>query len=153
MSESEPASDLTAHLGFWLRMVSNSVSHAFAAKVAGEGVTVAEWAVMRSLYGRDPMPPSRLADHMGMTRGAITKLADRLIAKGLLTRAANAEDGRAQILGLTTAAQTLVPVLAALADQNDVEFFGALTPAEREALVAILKRIAERSRITALPIT
>jgi DNA-binding MarR family transcriptional regulator len=38
---------------------------------------------------------------MGMTRGAISKLADRLIAKSLLVRTADPQDGRAQSLSLT----------------------------------------------------
>ena len=42
-------SDLTAHTGYLLRMVSNAVSQEFARKVAGEGVTVAEWVMLRSL--------------------------------------------------------------------------------------------------------
>ena len=43
-------SDLAAHTGYWLRMVSNAVSQDFARKLADQGVTVAEWAVMRVLY-------------------------------------------------------------------------------------------------------
>ena len=31
-----PASDLTSHLGYWLRYVSNHVSHAFARKLTGD---------------------------------------------------------------------------------------------------------------------
>ena len=145
-------SDLTAHLGFWLRMVSNHVSHAFAGKLAEKGVTVAEWSVMRSLYGKEPIPPSRLADAMGMTRGAITKLADRLIAKALIIREASADDGRAQTLALTQHGADLVPDLAALADLNDVEFFACLTGPERKTLEQLLKRMAERGHMTAMPI-
>ena len=52
-------SDLTAHLGFWLRAVSNEVSQAFAAKLASRDVTVAEWVTLRSLFGRAPVAPSR----------------------------------------------------------------------------------------------
>ena len=36
-------SALDAHLGYWLRAVSNHVSHAFKTKVERHGVTVAEW--------------------------------------------------------------------------------------------------------------
>ena len=43
-------SPLESHLGYWLRYVSNHVSHAFALKVAARGVTVAEWVVLRELY-------------------------------------------------------------------------------------------------------
>lgn len=145
-------SDLTAHLGFWLRMVSNHVSHAFASKLAGRQVTVAEWSVMRALYGKEPMSPSRLADAMGMTRGAITRLADRLIAKALIVREASADDGRAQTLALTARGLGLVPELAALADRNDAEFFGSLAAEEREALERLIRRLAERGNMTAIPI-
>jgi DNA-binding MarR family transcriptional regulator len=147
-----PVSDLTAHLGFWLRTVSNHVSHAFAGRLAAQGVTVAEWVMMRALYGKDPMPPSRVADEMGMTRGAITKLADRLIGKSLIVRRADSEDGRAQTLALTPQGSRLVPKLAALADRNDAEFFGGLSRAERDTLERLLKRLVEQGRMTAMPI-
>lgn len=152
MSPTPPVSDLTVHLGFWLRMVSNHVSHAFAAKLADKQVTVAEWSLMRTLYGKEPTPPSRLADDMGMSRGAITKLADRLIAKSLIMREASANDGRAQTLALTDRGRGLVPDLAALADRNDAEFFECLTTDERAMLGRLLKSLAERGHMTAIPI-
>ena len=147
-----PVSDLTTHLGFWLRLVSNHVSSAFAGKLADQEVTVAEWSLMRALYGKEPTPPSRLADEMGLTRGAITKLADRLIAKTLVLREASVEDGRAQTLALTGRGLALVPDLAALADRNDAEFFDGLTEDERATLARLLRRVAERGRMTATPI-
>ena len=54
-------SDLNAHTGYLLRMVSNAVSQEFARKVASEDVTVAEWVMLRSLYGSDAMAPSALS--------------------------------------------------------------------------------------------
>ena len=152
MSSTPPASDLTAHLGFWLRTVSNHVSHAFAGKLAAKGVTAAEWVMMRALYGKAPLPPSRIANEIGMTRGAITKLADRLINKSLIIRKADRDDGRSQTLALTPWGKSLVPELAALADQNDAEFFGDLTKAERETLERLLKRLVEHGHMTAIPI-
>jgi DNA-binding MarR family transcriptional regulator len=152
MSPTPPVSDLTAHIGFWLRMVSNHVSHAFAAKLADKEVTVAEWSLMRALYGKEPTSPSRLADEMGMTRGAITRLADRLIAKSLITREASVNDGRAQTLALTGLGVSLVPDLAALADRNDAEFFACLATNERETLMHLLRSLAERGHMTAIPV-
>lgn len=152
MSSAAPVSDLTAHLGFWLRIVSNHVSHAFAGKLAAKGVTVAEWVTMRALYGMDPMPPSQLAEEMGMTRGAITKLADRLIGKSLIVRKPSRDDGRSQTLALTPLGKRLVPELATLADRNDAEFFGHFSGAERETLERLLKRMVEQCRMDAMPI-
>jgi DNA-binding MarR family transcriptional regulator len=152
MSSIQPVSDLTAHIGFWLRMVSNHVSHAFAAKLSDKEVTVAEWSLMRALYGKEPTPPSWIADEMGMTRGAITKLADRLIAKSLITREASTNDARGQTLALTDRGISLVPDLAALADRNDAEFFQCLTGEQRETLGRLLKSLAERGHMTAVPV-
>ena len=61
-----------------------------------------------------------------MTRGAISKLADRLIAKALIVRRAAAGDRRFQSLALTRQGRAVTPKLAALADENDQEFFAAL---------------------------
>jgi DNA-binding MarR family transcriptional regulator len=145
-------SDLPAHLGFWLRAVSNHVSQTFATKLGGKDVTVAEWVLLRTLYGRDPMAPSRVAEAMGMTRGAVTKLADRLIAKHLVLRAASPDDGRAQTLALTPKGAKLVPLLAELADRNDAEFFGVLSPSERQALEHLLRRLVAANRMPAMPV-
>lgn len=147
-----PISELTAHLGYWLRMVSNQVSLAFAKKLEAKDVTVAEWVVMRELYDVETLAPSRLAEHMGMTRGAISKLADRLIAKALIAREASPDDGRAQTLALTAEGRLLVPELAALADANDAEYFGHLQQSERQMVEDMLKAIAERRDIRTVPI-
>jgi DNA-binding MarR family transcriptional regulator len=152
MPSSQSASELSTHLGFWLRAVSNHVSHAFAGRLAAKGVTVAEWVMLRSLYGKDPMPPSLLANEMGMTRGAITKLADRLIRKSLVTRKASRDDGRAQTLALTRDGAEMVPGLAALADRNDSDFFDHLSAGERSTLERLLKRMVEHYQMARMPI-
>lgn len=145
-------SELTAHLGYWLRHVSNHVSQAFARKLAAKDVTVAEWALMRVLHGRERTSPSQLADDMGMTRGAITKLADRLLAKGLIDREASPDDGRSHTLRLTPQGAVLVPELAALADENDAECFAPLSDKDRRAMLRILKETVARLGLTAIPI-
>jgi DNA-binding MarR family transcriptional regulator len=152
MQSSQPASELGDHLGYWLRHVSNHVSQAFARKVEAHGVTVAEWVLMRQLLDEESLAPSRLADRIGMTRGAISKLADRLIAKSMLARAADPQDGRAQTLSLTSTGRALTPELAALADANDAEFFDHLAPQDRAALFRILREIVEKRGLKSLPI-
>lgn len=145
-------SHLTSHLGYWLRYVSNHVSQAFARKLEGLDVTVAEWVLLRELYDLEAVAPSRLAQRMSMTRGAITKLADRLAAKGLLTRAANPDDARAQTLAITAAGRQLIPELAALADGNDAEFFGHLSDEARAHIEQVLRDIVERRGLTSIPL-
>ncbi len=82
-----------------------------------------------------------------MTRGAISKLADRLLAKKLITRQAMEGDGRSQMLGLTARGRALVPELAALADRNDEEFFGELAASARKGIVNTMKDIVHRREL------
>ena len=144
-------SDLKKHVGFWMRFVSNHVSHAFARRLLESEVTVAEWVVMREMYGREELAPSELADLTGMTRGAASKLVDRLVGKGLVARKDRTDDRRFQDIALTAAGRRLIPALAALADENDEEFFAPLTKSEREALLATLKKLVQAHSLHRFP--
>ncbi len=144
-------SELKKHVGFWMRFVSNHVSHGFARRLLESEVTVAEWVVMREMYGREETAPSELADLTGMTRGAASKLVDRLVGKGLVTRKDRTDDRRFQQIALTVAGQKLVPALAALADRNDEEFFAPLTKSEREGLLATLKKLVQAHGLQKFP--
>ena len=144
-------SDLKSHIGFWMRLVSNHVSHAFARKLLKSGVTVAEWVVLREVYGRNDMSPSKVAALTGMTRGAASKLIDRLFEKRLILREGRNDDRRFQDICLTAAGDRLVPALALLADRNDLEFFAPLSAGERESLLAILKKIVRAHELHKLP--
>ncbi|MBB3975955.1 DNA-binding MarR family transcriptional regulator [Rhizobium azooxidifex] len=150
MDETPPVSSLESHLGYWLRAVSNNVSQGFARKLEDEGVTVAEWVFMRMLFDFETVSPSELAEAMGMTRGAISKLADRLVAKDLVERRASLADKRAQTLALKPAGRARVPVLAALADGNDREFFGVLEEEERGELDRLLRKIVSKRGLAAV---
>jgi DNA-binding MarR family transcriptional regulator len=145
-------SDLRSHTGFWLRFVSNHVSQSFARKLVGSGVTVAEWVVLREMFDASATSPSALAAATGLTRGAISKLIDRLVQKELVSRAEAADDRRFQDVRLTPAGRTMVPKLAALADQNDHEFFSQLPVGERERLVATLKKLVATNKLKQIPI-
>jgi DNA-binding MarR family transcriptional regulator len=144
-------SQLTDHLGYLLRQVSNHVSLSFARKLDAEGVAVAEWVLMRLLHD-GAAAPSRLAETMGFTRGAVTKLADRLIVRDLVVREADPQDGRAQRLALTAKGRRLTPKLAALADQNEAECFGHLSDGDRRHLRKILDETVARLALDAAPV-
>lgn len=147
------ASGLTAHIGFWMRLVSNHVSHAFARKLEASGVTVAEWVVLREMYsGGDTTSPSSVAVLAGLTRGAVSKVISRLLAKGLVTRKESASDRRYQDIELTPVSIAMVPRLAKLADENDEEFFAVLSKSERKSLTATLRKIAAHHQLTKAPV-
>lgn len=152
MKKRSPVSGIETHLGYWLRFVSNHVSHAFSLKLETHDVTVAEWVVLRELYTHEATIPSQLAARLGMTRGAISKLVDRLAGKSLVNRSPSAKDRRYQALELTPAGRALVPKLAALADQNDAHFFAHLKTAERATIEAAMREIVRRHGLKRPPV-
>src|SRR6202046_5753932 len=145
-------SDLKKHVGFWLRFVSNHVSHAFARRLLASGVTVAEWVVMREMFDDEETSPGIVAERMGMTRGGVSKLVDRLVTKKLVTRRERSDDRRFQSIALTAAGRRLIPRLAALADRNDEEFFHPLPGSERAALIATMRKLVQAHGLQTLPI-
>lgn len=151
MPRHQHTSDLEDHLGYWLRYVSNHVSHAFALKVEARGVTVAEWVLMREMLNSGAANPSQLAQRLGQSRGAVSKLIDRVCQKGLVVRSHSDNDRRFQNVELTAAGKALVPVLARYADDNDHEYFGHLTKQQRNALIDMLRGMVARHGWKDLP--
>lgn len=146
-------SPLKSHLGYQLRIVSNAVSHSFARKLAAREVTVAEWVILREMYSSDERTsPSGVAELTGLTRGAVSKLIDRLLHKGLVTRTESSDDRRCQDVKLTAKAVQGVPKLAEIADENDEIFFSVLSSSERKKLMKILVKLAELHRLKTNPI-
>ena len=144
-------SDLEAHLGYWLRFVSNHVSYAFQRSLEAREVSVAEWVVLRALFDDEALAPSQVADRLGMTRGAVSKLVDRLVAKELVQKTPGARDRRYQSVALTSAGRTLVPALAELADENDRDFFAALSTTERQTLLHLMQKLVQMHGLKQVP--
>ena len=153
MKKTNPAevSALESHLGFWLRFVSNQVSNRFESLLATRGISVTEWVAMRSLYGRVDMTHAGLIDALGMTKGAASKIISKLEAKGYAERSQAKDSLREQVLCLSEAGKQLVPKLAALADENDVLFFGHLTDAQRQSLMTLMKELVIHHQLKQVP--
>ena len=156
MGASKPhrtAAPLEAHLGFWLRFVSNHVSLRFRKLLEARDVTVAEWVALRTLLAQGETGHAALIEALGMTKGAASKLISRLEDKGLAQR--QLQDGRAreQLLTLTAKGRALVPRLAALADANDAHFFAHLPAVERQALLDALRGLARHHQLKDIPTT
>lgn len=135
-SQSAAPSSLEAHLGYWLRLVSNHVSARFQQLVeTQEGCSVTEWVALRALYDRSATTHADLIQALGMTKGATSKIVSRLEERGLAKRTLVPGRHRDQVIVLTAKGLKLVPRLAACADANDAHFFGHLSPREIQTLM------------------
>jgi DNA-binding MarR family transcriptional regulator len=146
------ASPLEAHLGFWLRYVSNHVSTRFQTLIEAEGVTVSDWVALRTLWDAPHSTHASLIQALGMTKGAASKIVSRLEERGLAHRLLAEGSGREQVLALTPAGRRLVPRLAALADANDAHCFAPLSAAQREALQQSLQQLVHAHGLQEIPV-
>jgi DNA-binding MarR family transcriptional regulator len=142
---------LESHLGYWLRRVSNAVSGTFARALQEKQTSVAEWVLLRELHERGQTAPGELADCLGLTRGAVSKIVDKLDAKGWIQTEAKEGDSRFRLLSLTRAGRRNLPVLAEIADQNDARYFDCLSATEKSTLRELLAKLTEHNRIHDVP--
>src|SRR5271168_5269422 len=147
----ELAPRLESHLGYWLRRVSNAVSGSFARALNERQTSVAEWVLLRELHDREQTSPGELADSLGLTRGAVSKIVDKLDAKGWVQTDAKEGDSRFRLLSLTRAGRRSLPVLAEIADQNDARYFDCLNAREKRVLRELLIKLTEHNRIQDAP--
>jgi DNA-binding MarR family transcriptional regulator len=156
MSTSDPArtnsSALEVHLGYWLRRVSNHVSGAFAKALQERQVSVAEWVVLSEIYERPGIRPAELADTIGLTRGAISKVLDKLEERKWIKRKTLEADNRGHSLLLTQPGRRVLPELREIADRNDRRFFDCLNPREKAMLGQVLRKLTTSNEISDVPV-
>ncbi len=143
---------LEIHLGYWLRRVSNHVSGTFAKALQERQVSVAEWVVLSHVDEHPEIRPAELAETIGLTRGAISKVLDKLEDKKWLTRKALAADNRGQLLYLTQQGRRILPELREIADRNDRRFFDCLNTKERAMLGQVLRKLTASNEISDVPV-
>ena len=142
---------LEKHFGYLLRRVSNAVSRSFARALQQKQTSVAEWVLLRELNERGQTSPGELAARLGLTRGAVSKIVDKLDMKGWIQSEAKEGDSRFRLLSLTRVGRRSLPVLAEIADQNDAGYFDFLTRGEKNALRKLLIKLAEHNQIRDVP--
>ena len=150
--ETISANILQQHLGYWLRRVSNQVSGGFARALQERDLSVAEWVALNQIGVGSDVSPADIAAATGMTRGAISKVLDKLEHRKWISRAISEQGHRVQRLTLTRSAKRVLPELTGIADRNDAHFFGALEAAEQSVLRALLQKVAASHPINTVPV-
>jgi DNA-binding MarR family transcriptional regulator len=133
-------SNLEDHIGYWLRCLSNCVHNSFAASLAEHNISVEQWVVLRTLYNLKDIMLSQAAEIIGVDKGSLSRMVERLVKRGLVNRA-EGQNRRSIKLSLTKSGMDLVPKLAKLADSNDERLFRSLTASQKTGLLDMLKNL------------
>lgn len=136
----------------WARLVraSQTAMARIEADLKAAGLPPLEWydvllELERAADGR--LRPSEIAERMLLARYNITRLADRLEAKGLVVRDACAEDGRGAVVAITESGremrQRMWPVYQAAIGRHFAE---RLSEKDATMLTDVLGRLLQAPR-------
>jgi DNA-binding MarR family transcriptional regulator len=109
-------------------------------RLAPMGLSVRLCGVL-NLLAEGPISQQALGEQLGIDRTTVVELIDELEQQGVVVRRRNPADRRSYALTLTPKGHTVQKRAARVFDAAAEEFFDALPPAERQALLGMLQRL------------
>ena len=131
----------------WHDRVSQVLQADLERRFAEKGATPAQFRLLAALARGDSDTVRGLATVLRLDGAAVTRLADRLKAKGLIAREPDPTDARSVRLSLTEAGAALVPILDAEADAHERAWFGSLSYSELRQYKLTIAKILQPAGI------
>lgn len=128
-----------------LSQVGREHATALDRRFAQFGVTTQQAALLIHAAA-EPTSPSKLAEALGTDTAGMTRLLDRLEAKGLLRRQRHTGDRRAIVIEVTEEGRALLPLLPPVFGQVNTQLFAGFTAEEIEHLTATWQRMLANLR-------
>lgn len=104
-------------------------------ELIGLEVTPSQMNALISLYGRDDLPMGELAEILGLTESAATRLVDRLINMNLVRRGRDGVDRRIVRVHLSSYGKQLADLVLARRQAQFMRFAERMNALDRENLV------------------
>lgn len=108
-----------------------------------ETVTLPQFRLLVMLESRGPLKLVRLAEHLGVNPSTATRMVERLVTAGLITRQAQQTSRREQAVGLTEAGAGVVSEVTERRRTEIAKVVARIPEPTREGLVAALTAFAE----------
>ena len=129
-----------------LAQASRLISAEFHEVVSANGFSVSEWRVLATLAGSPPISIGRLAQTTTIKQPTVTRLLDRMQAKGHVRRLEKDGDRRITLVAITPAGARLVARLIELAREHEQRVLEPFGLDRAETLKSTLRSIIEMHR-------
>ena len=153
MDDDNPADDSPAlpfvddYLPALLAQASKLISGEFHTEVQAAGFSVTEWRILATLTGKPGISIGRLAQVSVSKQPTVTRLLDRMEAKGYVERFAHDTDRRMTMVRITPGGQTIVADLVRRAKEHELRVLQPFGLKRAESLKVTLRRIIELHRM------
>ncbi|WP_428423206.1 MarR family winged helix-turn-helix transcriptional regulator [Methylibium sp.] len=132
-------------VGYLIKRVMLSLTQMLDRELADHGLSDAQWKPLLMLAQGRASTVAEMARECGSDPGAMTRLLDRLEAKGLIKRVRSDEDRRVVNLEITAAGrESVAEVPAVLASVANAHLAG-FTREEWKTLQGLLRRMADNA--------
>jgi DNA-binding MarR family transcriptional regulator len=144
--------DVRDSLGYLVHVVRQEWIDALEQELAPLDLTAAQYKVIILVGSGRASTPMDLCHVLEYDTGAMTRLIDRVEAKGLVKRVAHGADRRSVTVELTAAGHDLYPRLVEIVKEMHQRALHGLTRAEVEELERLLLRVkANMAATRAIP--
>lgn len=133
----------------WLEMMStmHALKRYAVADVAESGLGLSDFAVLKVLLRKGPLPVNAIGPMVDLTPGSISIAVDRLFAKALVSRVESAEDRRVRIVALSSHGKDLIVSTLRKHSGHMKRVFSELSPDELSSLELVLKKVGKRAAV------
>jgi DNA-binding MarR family transcriptional regulator len=114
----------------------------------GSPLPVSEAHALMELHRSGALSQSELTRRLELTKGTVSRIVDRLAARGWVLRAPSPSDRRVAIVELTPAGATAADRLAQRRTERLGRLLDAVPPHEREGVAHALAVLGEAARAT-----
>ncbi len=130
-------------LGWMFKYLKQSIVRQAGLQLHKEGLTHAQWEPLVTLYFCGTCPVATLVRELDADAGALTRLLDRLEAKGLVRRERSTEDRRVVMVSLSETGQALTAKLPSVLSDVFNAHLDGFSHAEWQLLLSLLQRMID----------
>lgn len=112
-------------------------------EVVGEGLSLSKFRMLLVLHDLGRMPSARVAGALGVNASSVTRLADRLVEEGYVTRGSDAHSRSVVTLDLSDSGRRLVDEVLAWRHDELGRLLAVLDPDLRSTTTVALEQFAE----------
>ena len=142
-----PEHDLSQYLAWLLASAHRQMKMGIAQSIADEEVNEEHWRILQVVSDEQGHSMGELAEQVLLNGPALTKNVDRLVSRGLVQRAQDAQDSRKVLVYISDRGLEMVGRLKRSVDAHHEAIEEALGPRNSKQLKLLLERLIEESRL------